>query len=177
MTVLVFDGHDGSGKTSLARRVAELCGASYARPFGGERGERLFALASAGFYDEANRHALECVRDAQSGGGATVFDRHWMTAFTLLPEAYWEAWSPLPRTILCRTDVDTTLSRLAQREVRGAGEDSHERWIAKYGSLAARFNCEVLDTTQTDIDETARMLVARLDKLRLQAMEPPVSPA
>ncbi|MDB5072258.1 MAG: glycosyl transferase group 1 [Candidatus Eremiobacteraeota bacterium] len=161
--IVAFDGHDGSGKTSLAQRVADLSGAAYARPFGGERGERLFALASAGRYEEANRHALACVRTAQLGAGdAVVFDRHWMTVFTLLPEAYWDAWSPLPCTIVCSTDLDTTLSRLGERERRGAGEENHERWIALYRSLAERFGCEILDTTRTNVEETARALAARL---------------
>lgn len=161
--ILAFDGHDGSGKTSLALRVAELSGASYRRPFAGVRGERLFALASAGRYEEANAHAISCVRRARGSDGARiVFDRHWMTVFTLLPQQCWDEWLPLPPTVLCWADLETTTRRLAQRERQGAGESDHERWLTTYRALSERFECEVVDTTTASTDDLARRLVGRL---------------
>ena len=35
---IVFDGHDGTGKTTLSQQVADYCGGIYVRPFGGQMG-------------------------------------------------------------------------------------------------------------------------------------------
>ena len=146
--ILAVEGHDASGKTTLARDLAAAIDAAYVRPYGGDVGPRLLVDAAAGRSADVSRAGLEAVRDciARSTAPVLVFDRHWMTVFTLTHEADWEAWKPLPPTLLCWSDLATTLGRLGSRGENPGDVDEHAFYIAKYHELARRFRCEIVPT-------------------------------
>lgn len=146
--LLAIDGHDGAGKTTLARRLAVQIGGVYVRPFGGPNGRKLLELADSGAVDHANEEALAMVRDAINSVDARikVFDRHWMTVFTLVPERLWATWFPLPPTTLCFSDLETTHSRLDYRDEASQTASWHEHYLVAYSALAARFNTNVIRT-------------------------------
>jgi DNA polymerase III delta prime subunit len=155
---LVLDGHDGSGKTTLAIRLADELGARYLRPFAPPAGERLLELAAERRYDEA----LELGRRAVARAAATepgrpqIFDRHWMTVLSLLPEEHWDRFDPMPPTLLCWSDLDTTLARLAERDgasPNAAAVREHEFYLERYKLIADRFGQQVLRTDRLTADE------------------------
>jgi hypothetical protein len=154
--ILAVDGHDGGGKTTIARRLAEALGAAYVRPFGGPGGPKLLQDAAAGRFEEVSRSGREMVRHAREAarGDVLVFDRHWMTIFTLVEEQWWQEWMPLPPTLLCQADLETTLQRLGTRGEDVTNVREHAHYIDAYAALARRFDCEVIRTDRYGEDES-----------------------
>jgi adenylate kinase family enzyme len=158
----VLDGHDGSGKTTLAARLAQYLGGVHVRPFSGNVGELFLWSIERGdfsFAGELARHAVEHAL-AKHDAPVLIFDRHWMTVFSVLPEAYWNAWEPLPPTTLCWASLETTLSRLA---VRSDDEDrayDHQHFLSVYRQLGQRFGSHVLDTSDLTPDESFEILLS-----------------
>lgn len=152
--IFALDGHDGAGKTTLAKSIAQDLGGVYVSPFSGTAGEIMLWSAENGDFEFASRlgrklfeHALE-VRDAP----VLIFDRLWMTVFTLVPEAYWRDWEPLTPTMLCWADINTTLSRLGERKEKSHDAGYHLKYMQKYQTLAQRFSCPVLRTDELSIE-------------------------
>lgn len=159
-TVLVLDGHDGGGKTTLATRLAEAVGGIHVRPFAGSVGESLLRAGESADYDLASKIALDAVRNAyRVDPPVIVFDRHWMTVFTLVPEQYWDVWMPLPPTTLCVASYDATLARLRSRGEPGAGF-GHRYYLNRYADIARRFSCNVVRTDDRPPDASLASLVS-----------------
>jgi thymidylate kinase len=158
--ILVVDGHDASGKTTLARRLAAVLGAEYLRPFGGDVGARLLALAASD-PEGATQHSMAAVASAADAAtrNVLVYDRHWMTVCTLVPERWWSRWLPIPRTALCWADLNTTRTRLAARSEHDEFADEHERYLKLYRDLAERFGCMVVRTDQGSEDASLELLL------------------
>jgi len=162
--LIVFDGHDGAGKTTVARRVAEELGGRLVRPFDDEFGPIASRLQRAGDFDALNRSALQSVAkvlDANSNGRPLIFDRHWMSIFTLVPRSYYASWQPLPFTFLCWADLPTTIARIAERAEPPVDTDVHVHYCERYRELAEEYSVPVLDTTGTNAEDWVRRLVSR----------------
>jgi deoxyadenosine/deoxycytidine kinase len=162
--LIVFDGHDGAGKTMVARRVAEELGGTLVRPFEDDFGLLARRLQQAGDYGGLNRFALESVAKvlkANSNGRPLVFDRHWMSIFTLVPRRYYASWQPLPFTFLCWADLPTTVARIAERAEPPVDTDVHVHYCERYQELAEEYSVPLLDTTGTVAEHWVRQLVSR----------------
>jgi thymidylate kinase len=161
--VLALDGHDGSGKTTLAKLLAEEIGGIYVRPFAGNQGLKLLQYAEQKEYETlpAFGHQLIQKQLEAHQNQVLVFDRHWMTVFSLLPEAYWSgsAWHPLPHTTLCFSGMECTLERLKERSEEKYGEAYHAHYLEMYLKLGKRFNANILMTDQDDIGKCLVKLV------------------
>lgn len=159
--VLALDGHDGSGKTTLAKYMAEKLGGTYTRPFSGTAGELMLWSAERGDFDFASRLGRKLIERELEVNDANIliFDRAWMTVFTLIPEVYWAEWEPLSPTMLCWADIDTTLSRLGERNEISQDVSYHLMYMQKYQSLAHRFSCPVLHTDRLSVDACIKSLI------------------
>jgi hypothetical protein len=93
-----------------------------------------------------------------------VFDRHWLTIFTLLPEPFWQSWSPIPRTVLCRTNAMVTKLRLERRGEATVDLATYERSIAEYLRVADLLDVPSVDTSYSSPEAAA---AAVMDKLHL----------
>ena len=159
--ILALDGHDGGGKTTIARRLAEEIGAAYVRPFGGPGGQKLLDDAAAGRFGEVSRAGKEMVLAQEAARrDVLVFDRHWMTIFTLVGEEWWREWMPIPPTLLCWASLDTTLQRLGARGEDVTHVDEHAHYIDAYAGLAQRFGCEVIRTDRYSEDESLALALS-----------------
>lgn len=158
---LVIDGHDGAGKTTLAAWLAEELGGVHVRPFKGILGEQMLHSSERGDFRAAALLAWRGVESVLESQGASilVFDRHWMTVFTLLPETFWGDWLPVPPTTLCWSTLETTRKRL---RLRGEAVDgvNHEHYLPLYRDLGDRFGCHLLRTDQLSLEESREQLVA-----------------
>jgi len=149
--LIVVDGHDGSGKSTLAGLLAAELGGRHLRPFRDAVAQRFVELVQRERFDELDRYTRAVVeRDAAEHREARclVFDRHWLTLYSLLPEDLFGNWTPLPTTVMCWADPPTTLARVSAR-----GETSrnslayHTRYCRVFRQLAERFAVPLIDTT------------------------------
>lgn len=160
-TLLVLDGHDGAGKSTLALGLAEALGAPYVRPFSGEYAARMVAEAERGdtrLVAEIARQSAERALAARDEP-VLVCDRHWLTVYALAPETCWEPWRPGPSTTLCWADLGTTLARLATRDERRSPPSYHAYFIRRYWDLGLRFGCNVLRTDNQSIEACREQLL------------------
>ncbi|MDN3637530.1 hypothetical protein QWY82_01795 [Simiduia curdlanivorans] len=161
--ILAVDGHDGTGKTTLTRRLAQALDAEYVRPYGDPYGPALLEAAEAknftavmGIADQAYRQVL-----AQYGESPIlVFDRLWITLFTLLPEADHHLWPHRPATAICWIDLHTTLERLAQRDEQTYPNSWHKRYVDRYLELGKKYDCTIINTQENDEEQALALLVA-----------------
>ena len=161
--IIALDGHDGSGKTTLAKLLADETGGRYLRPFGGEAGVELLNYAEKKEYNKLSLFGITQINKVISGysNELLICDRHWLTVFSLLPEEYWDdsAWLPLPPTVLCFAGLDTTLARLGERKEEEYDLDYHSYYLEVYLKLGKKFNTELLRTDQYNTGESLSQLI------------------
>jgi broad-specificity NMP kinase len=153
---LVFDGHDGCGKSTLAAAVAAHLGLVVVKPFADTLGDHIAWLWRNRRYAEADHLARTSVERIveRHGRNRLVFDRHWATMFSVLPTEYRLAWGRLPPTVICRADTASIMERLRQRGEPEGDPAQHDHYDRVYTSLAALAPAAmVLDTTRTPLAE------------------------
>lgn len=168
--VVGIDGHDGTGKTTIAKNVATRLGFSYRRPFGGERGLALSRAAASGDTAAVLRIGADALARAVQPAGEgrpLILDRSWMTVASLVDDEdfrdRWTLWIP---TILCWADLPTTLGRLALRDEPGESVALHRHYIDRYRTIAQRMGCSIVDTSNRSEDaSTAEMELIVLELL------------
>lgn len=153
--IFVVDGHDGCGKSTLAREIARTIGGTVVKPFGDTLGDHISWLWQHKRFDEADAVARTSIeRVLQQNQGSLVFDRHWATMFTVLPERLWAKWGDPPRTVLCTADLDVVVSRLLKRGEEVGDLASHEYYLARYSDVINRCDQHfVIDTGKFSVTE------------------------
>lgn len=168
--VVGIDGHDGTGKTTIAKNVAARLGFSYRRPFGGETGLALSRAAASGDTDAVlgiGAAALARAMDLAGEVRPVLLDRSWMTVASLMDDdefrERWTLWIP---TVLCWADLPTTLARLALRDEPVESLALHRHYIDRYLAIARRAGCTIVDTSnRTEDDSTAEVELIVLELL------------
>jgi hypothetical protein len=158
--VLAVDGHDGSGKTTLAKRLASAVGGRYVRPYGPPFGDQLLLAQEGDRIREIARDAIDHVMRNALPAEVLIFDRLWITVLTLLPPDEWPEWPWQVPTAVCWADLPTTLLRLSGRLEPDRERVWHERYIELYKELAERFGCLWVPTHELSEEEALRHLVA-----------------
>lgn len=171
--IIVLDGHDGAGKTTLAFALAEHLGGRNVSPFQDLLGDMIAWLWRRAQYAEADslaRAAIVRTLDINADADCLVFDRHWLCMFTVLPEQFWSGWFPLPLTILCWADVQTTQRRLSERGEDLGNPQMHQHFCRVYRDIALKFGARILDTSQSTPQEALRQITR--DYLAPQGIAP-----
>lgn len=175
VSVIGIDGHDGTGKTTIAKSVAAQLGMSYVRPFGGRQGRDLSRAHESGDTEEVLRIGATALEQAIAAAkvpgtaevpGALILDRSWLTVASLMNDsifhARWKLWIP---TILCWADLPTTLARLAQRDEAKESLGTHRYYIDRYKSIAETNGCPIVDTSHASEAESAAEMVLAVREL------------
>ncbi|MNB76269.1 cytidylate kinase [compost metagenome] len=148
--IIAIDGHDGSGKTTISKLLAEKINAKYIKPFSDSLGDLIAWSYRKKEYKFANQIALAAIQkniDENPGVEYFIFDRHWLSMFTVLPKEYYEYWNPLPVTILCWADVKTTQNRLIERNEIEPYQGCNEHYCKVYKEIAGQYNVFIVDTS------------------------------
>lgn len=158
--VIGVDGHDGTGKTTIARGMARALNASYQRPFAGERGLLLARAHEAGDREGVLRIGSAAVTAAirrNGPGRPLVLDRSWMTVGSLLSDQdFYDRWNIWVPTILCWSDLSATLQRLGRRDEPTESAVWHGHYIDRYRRMAEDRGCVIVDTGRcTDAEAIA----------------------
>ena len=161
-SVLVLDGHDAAGKTTLAHMVANSLGGHYVKPFDGTLGDMIIWLYERNHFDladELSRTSIQKTVSDNLDSSLLVFDRHWMSMFTLLPASLRKGWFPLPVSILCWADLQTTTKRLSDRGEELGNPAEHYHFLQLYKEIAEEFAVPVVDTSlESTEDSLSRIL-------------------
>lgn len=152
--VIGIDGHDGSGKTTLAKALVNAVGGSYCRPFGGAAGRELLAAAESGDSlraIEIGRNAVSLALEPFGDSSPVVLDRSWVTVASLMPwDVFDRHWPTRMPAIVCWCDLETTLERLSHRPESPKRTSWHAHYLARYRELADFGSCPLLRTDETD---------------------------
>jgi thymidylate kinase len=164
--IISFDGHDGAGKTTIAKKVAEKLKFKYIKPFESSLGDLIAWSFRNKKYDFTNKISKLAIEKSVSENPNTslIFDRHWMSMFTVLPEQYYAEWNPLPFTILIWVDWQTTMERLIQKGEKPGSEKEHQYYCDLYLKVADNYGVPVIDTTKHTIDECIDIACGLIDK-------------
>jgi hypothetical protein len=166
--LIVLDGHDLTGKTTLAKIAAWKLGGRYIEPFSSSIGSMIhfgYLKGEYGFLSRLFKHSMEkALSEAPEGPGPVVVDRHWMTVFSLIPKEFWDEWRPFPKTILCTCSSQV----MAMRRVANGTFDSMKQeydsfYLERYEILAKRFEVPILDTGKgnlPDVVDTCLRLIS-----------------
>jgi cytidylate kinase len=160
--LIALDGHDGSGKTTLAIAFADRIGGSYARPFSGTLGKELLKAGESGDVEgvvELGQRGLDRAI-AEAERFPVVLDRSWITVASLIASESLAKWTVRIPTVLCFSDLRTTLERLELRTDEFLEPVAwHTRFLEIYLDIAERHNVPILRT------DTGDPISVTLDKL------------
>jgi hypothetical protein len=163
MIAIALDGHDGSGKTSLAKLIAQRNGGIYVRPFGPPVGDSLISAYNAGDESQVVDIGMRAMHAALAtpGGKFLVLDRGWLTIQTLLQRDFERVWSVECQTILCHCGLDETIRRLEARDKETEPRTWHDHFISMYLDRARALGVEVV-CTEGDIEDVYAKIVSHL---------------
>lgn len=137
--IIVLDGHDCCGKSTLSAHVARLVGGTVVKPFSDSLGDHIAWLWQRKDFAAADMLARASIeRVLERNSGLLVFDRHWATMFTVLPENLWAGWGELPPTVICHADLAVVVERMKRRGEEVGDPGRHSYYLTRYQEVAAR---------------------------------------
>lgn len=88
-TIIAIDGHDASGKTTIAKLLSKEIDGKYIKPFDGNIGDMIvwaYKKKKYSLIDEIAINVIEMNIDKNRNEKYLIFDRHWLSIETLLYE-------------------------------------------------------------------------------------------
>jgi thymidylate kinase len=154
--ILAIDGHDASGKTSVAREVARLAGARYAKPYDGTVGQLMRWLHEhdqGELVVEMGRAAIDYSLDVAGDAPRVVCDRHWLTVLAVTNLDRAALWRHGIITVLCWAPSDVTRDRLTARGDPNADLSTVDHYCDRYLALAKQYDVPTINTGEYGLDQ------------------------
>lgn len=145
----MIEGYDGSGKTSVAKKIAKNIGARYVHFFS-EYGVKYSIEPLSVTDDELIDMTKKALDKALADEEDIVLDRGLITPISALPEERWdefkEYFEKIP-IVMCYATVEDTIDRLKQRDEDESTWYDNEYWIGINLKLAKKFNIPIVNTS------------------------------
>jgi dephospho-CoA kinase len=93
-----------------------------------------------------------------------IFDRHWMTMFTLIPEEFLDSWFPLPFTVLIEAETQTIVERLNKRNEKvDTPFEVHLDQQQRFREVAERHQVAVINTSSELADTSVNRIISLIN--------------
>lgn len=147
--IYMVEGYDGSGKTSISKKIAEIIGAKYVHFFS-EYGVNYSIEPLSVSDDELVEMTKKALDKALADEQDIVLDRGLITPISALPEERWEEFreyfEKIP-VVLCYATLEDTIDRLKIREVDESNWYDNEYWIDINLKISEKFNVPIVNTS------------------------------
>lgn len=155
--VYMIEGYDGSGKSSVAKKIAKKIGAKYVHFFS-EYGVSYDIEPLSVTDDELVNMTKNALDKALEDPEDIVLDRGLITPISALPEDRWdefqEYFDKIP-VVMCYATVEDTIERLKTRETDESEWYDNEYWIDINLKLAEKFNIPIVNTSTSGCAENS----------------------
>ena len=147
--VYMVEGYDGSGKTSISKKISELLNARYVHFFT-EYGVKYSIEPLSVTDDELVKMTKQALDKALASDENIILDRGLITPISALPEERWEEFreyfEKIP-VVLCYATLEDTINRLKQRDEDESIWYDNEYWIDINLKIAKKFNIPIVNTS------------------------------
>lgn len=147
----MIEGYDGSGKSSIAKQIANKINAKYVHFFQ-EYGVNYDIEPLSVTNDELVEMTKKALDEALSSKEDIVLDRGLITPISALPEERWdefkEYFENIP-VVLCYANLEDTIYRLSIREEDESKWYDNEYWMNINLKIAQKFNIPIVDTSKS----------------------------
>ena len=147
--IYMVEGYDGSGKTSISKKIAEIIGAKYIHFFS-DYGVKYSIEPLSVSDDELVEMTKKALDNALKDEQDIVLDRGLITPISALPEERWEEFreyfDKIP-VVLCYATLKDTMDRLKIREEDESNWYDNKYWIDINLKIAEKFNIPIVNTS------------------------------
>lgn len=147
--IYMVEGYDGSGKTTISKKIAEIIGAKYVHFFsdyGVEYSIEPLSVSDDELVEMTKKALDKALADEQD----IVLDRGLITPISALPEERWEEFreyfEKIP-VVLCYASLEDTLDRLKIREEDESNWYDNKYWMDINLKISKKFNIPIVNTS------------------------------
>ena len=155
--IYMLEGYDGSGKSSIAKKIANIIGAKYVHFFSEYNVNYTIEPLSV-TDDELVEMTKKALDKALADEQDIVLDRGLITPISALPEERWdefkEYFDKIP-VVMCYATVEDTVERLKNREVDESTWYDNNYWIDINLKIAKKFNIPIVNTSTSGCVENS----------------------
>lgn len=147
--IYMLEGYDGSGKTTVAKKIAKIIGARYVHFFC-EYGVNYSIEPLSVTDDELVDMTKKALDKALVEEQDIVLDRGLITPISALPEERWDEFKgyfeKIP-IVMCYATIEDTIDRLKQRDEDESEWYDNKYWIEINLKIAKKFNIPIVNTS------------------------------
>lgn len=160
--IYMIEGYDGSGKSSIAKKIAKIISVRYVHFFS-EYNVKYDIEPLSITDDELVDMTKKALDQALKSNEDIVLDRGLITPISALPEERWEEFrsyfEQIP-VVLCYATLEDTIERLKMRETDESTWYDNAYWIDLNLKIAEKFHVPIVNTsTSGNVDNSVKYVM------------------
>lgn len=169
-SIVMLEGHDGAGKTTIAKGVSRKMGYTYYHFY--DNFDAKYSIEPLSISEDELIALIKKTLDhILSLDENIVLDRGLITPLSVLSKERWHElkdYFDKISVILCYADIDTTIDRLKKRDIDESEQWDNNKWITLNKEIAEYFNLPIIDTTTTNtIEENIDLAIQHFETMNL----------